>query len=45
VSLWTKETAEDIRLKEALELSAPCPWLFWMVDVAAGVAIIDLWLS
>jgi hypothetical protein len=26
-SLWTKEPAEDLRLKEALDLSTPCPWL------------------
>jgi hypothetical protein len=30
VSLWTKETAEDIRLKEALDRSAPCPWVLWV---------------
>jgi hypothetical protein len=29
VSLWTKEPAEDIRLKEALDRSTPCPWLLW----------------
>jgi hypothetical protein len=29
-SLSKKETAEDICLKEALERSAPCPWLLWV---------------
>jgi hypothetical protein len=29
VSLWTKEPAEAIRLKEALDRNAPCPWLLW----------------
>jgi hypothetical protein len=27
VSLWTKEPAEDSRLKKALDRSAPCPSL------------------
>jgi hypothetical protein len=37
-SLWTSETAEDFRLEEALDRSAPCPWLLWTakyVDVDA----------
>jgi hypothetical protein len=28
-SLWTKEQAEAICLKEALDRSAPCNWLLW----------------
>jgi hypothetical protein len=35
-SLWTKELAEAIRLKEALDLSAPCPWLLF------GASIVDV---
>jgi hypothetical protein len=46
LSLWTKETAEDIRLKEALDRSAPYPWLLRMavagvVDVVPGAAMVQ----
>jgi hypothetical protein len=43
-SLWTKEPAEAIRLKEALDRSAPCPWLLlgaWIVDVEDDVEDAD----
>jgi hypothetical protein len=44
VSLWTKETAEDIRLEEAFDRSAPCPWLLWTatsVDVPEAMVDFD----
>jgi hypothetical protein len=44
VSLWTIETAEDIRLLEALDLSAPCRWILsMMVVMVVAVAAMVPW--
>jgi hypothetical protein len=43
VSLWTIETAEYIRLVEALELSPPCPWLHSMMVLVVVVTAMVPW--